>query len=113
MSTGPKAVKDGRAVVFVLSQVTVQVCLLAKAPFTKMTFVWFLLVVDISHVTLQVRGNRERSFTELTLVRLFTSVGAQVPCQVGRPGESFATILAAIPFFVLFCQTGAGTVAAG
>ena len=51
-------------------------------------------------MTLQVWRDWEGSLAELALVRLLARVGPQVSCQVGRSGKCFATIFAAVSFFI-------------
>jgi len=79
-----------------LLEVTVQVRLLTKAPLAQRTLERLFLVVDITHMTLQVRRYTERPLTVFALVWLFTSMCTEMAGQIGRPGEHFATELAGI-----------------
>ena len=96
MSSCSKTVQDGRSVVFMFPQMSVQIGLLSKTSFTEVTFVGLLLVVDVSHVTLEVRRYREGSLTELAFVGLLSCVCPDVSRQVGGPRETFTTKLALI-----------------
>lgn len=82
-----------------LLQVPVQVGLLAEATITKLALEGLLLVVDVPDVTLKVGGDAERPLAVLTLVRLLSSVGAQMPRQICRSRENFAAELASVTFF--------------
>lgn len=50
----------------VLLQVTVQVGLLAEAAVAQVTLEGLLLVMDVTHVPLEVGGNTERAITVFT-----------------------------------------------
>lgn len=63
---------------FMFLQMSVQVRLLAKAPFTQGAFKRPFLIVNISHVSLQVARYAKGSFAVLALVRLLSSVCPQV-----------------------------------
>ncbi len=78
------------------AEVSVQVGLLAKASVAERTAVGLLLVVDVAHVALEVRGDGEGPLAVLAPVRLLARVGAQVSGQVGRSRERLAAVLAAV-----------------
>jgi len=77
------AVQNGRAVVFMLPQVAVQIGLLAEAALAEVALVGLLLVVNVADVALQVGGDGEGALAELALVGLLPGVRAQVPRQIG------------------------------
>lgn len=102
MSSWSQTIKNGRSVVFMFPQMSVQIGLLSKTSFTQVTFVGLLFVVDVSHVSLKVWRYGEGSLTELAFVWLFAGVGSEVPGEVGRSRECLATVLAAVPLLVGF-----------
>jgi hypothetical protein len=87
----------------VLTQVAVQIGLLAEAALAEVALVGFLLVVDVAHVALQIGGDGEGTLAELALVGLLPGVGAQVTRQVGGPREGLAAILAPEMLATVLC----------
>ncbi len=100
--TPPRVVVEYRGpVTVVLLQMTIEVGLLAEATLAEGALVRLLLVVNVPHVTLEVRRDAEAPLAVLALVGLLASVGPQVASQVGRPREHLAAKLASVPFFRL------------
>ena len=59
---------------------SIKIGLLAEASVTDVTAKRSLLVVDISHVTLQIGGDGEAAFAILAFVRLLTGVSSEMAC---------------------------------
>ena len=76
MSSWSQSVQNGRTVVFMFPQVSVQIGLLSETSLTQVTLVGLLFVVDVSHVSLEVGGDGEAALTILALVRLLPCVGS-------------------------------------
>lgn len=62
-----------------LFEVPVQVGLLPEAAVTKMAFKGFLFVMDVTDVTLKIRGNTERT------IAVLTSADTQTHMNIIRP----------------------------
>lgn len=83
---------------------TIQIGLLAEASLAKRTLEWFLLVMDISDVTLKVTGDAEAPLAVLAFVWLLAGVRPQVSRQVRRSRKDLAAKFAGIS--VLRLETG-------
>lgn len=78
-------------------EMTVQVGLLAEAAVTQWTAERSLSVVDVSDVTLKVRGDTEAATAVLAAIWLLAGVCTQVTGQVRRARERLAAIPARVP----------------
>lgn len=85
-----------KTIAFVFLQMTIQICLLTEATFAQMTSIWFLFVVNITDMPLQIARNAERTFAIFALVWLLTGVRAQMPGQICRPWKYFGAKFARI-----------------
>jgi len=75
---------------------SIEIRLLAKGSVAQFAAKGTLLVVDIPHVALQVRGNTKGPIAVFAGIRLLAGVGPQMPCQIGRSGEHLAAELATV-----------------
>lgn len=90
---------------FVLLEVPIEVRLLTETAFAEGALEGAFLVVDVSHVALQVARYAEGTLAVFALVGLFAGMCPQVTREVRGTGEYFATELARVAIFVL----GGGT----
>lgn len=65
---------------------------------TRMALEWFLIVVD-EHVSLQLIRIGEFGWAQVTRVRLFAGVNAQMATQIGHLYEFSVAVIAMVWFF--------------
>jgi len=104
---------QGHRIRLVLLEVPVQIRLLAKASLAYLTLEGSLLVVDIPHMALQIRGYAKGTFAVFAFVGLLARVRSQMPRQVRRSRKDFSAKLAGVAILVALRQVWRGIAPGG